>query len=276
VGGLYSICNNHPLDLYAESRLIYCEHERSRQTGETDRFAGLENYLKESFCDWPFRKLEVATGGACYLCCPGWLPLTVGNVKQQSFEQIWNSQPAKDIREAIVDGSFRFCSKIHCPSIANRQLPKRSQAAQLVKIEVAPAPVPASVEAPHPPEIVSAAAITPKGPNWVHLSQRNLEELDAIRSEPGSHFSLVLAYVVSSLNYREMPAFIALAKRFHVEQIIFTIVRNWDHLTRTEFAQMNIASPDHADHADFLQTLNAPELADPIVNLGSVKPLQHS
>jgi hypothetical protein len=100
----------------------------------------------------------------------------------------------------------------------------------------------------------------------------NLAFLDELRRSRGENFRFELSFVVSSMNFREMPEFVQLGKRFHVDSILFTILRNSGHFTLTQFGQLNIANPCHPEHQDFLRVLESPELSDPIVDCGSVAP----
>jgi pyruvate-formate lyase-activating enzyme len=38
-------------------------------------------------------------------------------------DQIWNSAAAQDIRRSILDGSYRYCSRMHCPRLTADDLP---------------------------------------------------------------------------------------------------------------------------------------------------------
>jgi MoaA/NifB/PqqE/SkfB family radical SAM enzyme len=82
-----------------------------------------EAYLKGRFCTYPFEMLETTPNGDVYVCCPSWLPVPIGNVEQQSAEEIWNSPIAQELRGSILDGSYRYCSKMHCSRISNGWLP---------------------------------------------------------------------------------------------------------------------------------------------------------
>jgi MoaA/NifB/PqqE/SkfB family radical SAM enzyme len=82
-----------------------------------------EVYLKGRFCTYPFEMLETTPNGDVYVCCPSWLPVPIGNVEQQSAEEIWNSPIAQELRGSILDGSYRYCSKMHCSRISNGWLP---------------------------------------------------------------------------------------------------------------------------------------------------------
>src|SRR5689334_20702121 len=62
------------------------------------------------FCSKPFTWFEVsgwsAPKGDVYLCCPTWLDTSIGNLQDQSVEEIWNGEPAQAIRRSILDGSY--------------------------------------------------------------------------------------------------------------------------------------------------------------------------
>jgi MoaA/NifB/PqqE/SkfB family radical SAM enzyme len=71
------------------------------------------------FCSKPFRWFE-ASGwyrpkGDVFLCCPTWLDQSIGNLQFQSVEDIWNGQPAQEIRRSILDGTFEYCNRSRCP-----------------------------------------------------------------------------------------------------------------------------------------------------------------
>lgn len=75
------------------------------------------------FCTKPFTWLEVGSfphKGDCYLCCPGWVNMPIGNLYTQSVKEVWNSENAQKIRGAILDGSFKYCNDKLCPALINR------------------------------------------------------------------------------------------------------------------------------------------------------------
>ena len=82
--------------------------------------------LAEFFCPAPFESFELCSSGDVHTCCPAWLPVPIGNFHRQTPEEIWNSPAAQAIRGSILDGSFRHCSRLHCPAIVNRRLPRRA------------------------------------------------------------------------------------------------------------------------------------------------------
>jgi wyosine [tRNA(Phe)-imidazoG37] synthetase (radical SAM superfamily) len=100
----------------------------------------------------------------------------------------------------------------------------------------------------------------------------NLAFLDDLRRARGENFRLELSFVVSSMNFRDMPEFVQLGRKFHADAIFFNIMRNWGHFSLAEFEKLNIADPSHPEHQEFLRVLESPELSDPIVDCGSVAP----
>lgn len=85
-----------------------------------------KTWRKEScHCSQPFRHMEVSTTGHrgnVFLCCPSWLPVSIGSLETQSVTEIWNSKAAREVRESILDGSFRFCSD-KCPFLQTQTGP---------------------------------------------------------------------------------------------------------------------------------------------------------
>jgi Radical SAM superfamily/Iron-sulfur cluster-binding domain len=103
-------------DLYAQTLYHRCQPGRST-----------EPELRGRFCANPFDKLETLSRGEVYFCCPAWQPIPIGNLESQSAAEIWNSPAAQDIRRSILDGSYRYCSRMHCPKLTAQSLPKASE-----------------------------------------------------------------------------------------------------------------------------------------------------
>jgi pyruvate-formate lyase-activating enzyme len=92
-----------------------------------DERAVVSEDLAEYFCGRPFEDFELTTSGQAYSCCPVWLPVPIGDYRTESAEAIWNSPAAQELRRSILDGDYRYCSKIYCPFILERSLPRRSE-----------------------------------------------------------------------------------------------------------------------------------------------------
>lgn len=80
----------------------------------------------ERFCPHPFERIESASNNRLMFCCPAWLPVAVGSLEDATAEAIWNSPTAQDIRASIHDGSYRYCSRMHCPMFTDDLLPRVS------------------------------------------------------------------------------------------------------------------------------------------------------
>lgn len=406
-----------PLDLYAQRLLMECELALApAEARENHRWSGVDEYLAGRFCDRPWREVQLTGDGSVLMCCEAMLPAAIGNVRENSAEEIWNGAAAQEVRESILDGSFRYCSRMHCPRICCRDLPPREAAAPLVAGNFAALPGvrpignaylrPPSTASErktagggesageiqkvckhgpqeivlandptcnlacpmcrqdfsgsNPKEVESLETMTSRFlgllpgaqtlrlnaagevlaskygrallkrltrrdyPNlrfilmsngqlcnqrafeefdlWGRLSdisisidavneetyrvlrrggdfQRllgNLKYLDDLRKNNGEAFTLTFFFVVSARNYKEMPEFVRLARRFHADLVAFYSIRNNAGDTPQEFHQINVESPSHPEHAEFLKVLEAPELQDACVdlaNLGYLRPL---
>ena len=86
--------------------------------------------LKGRFCRNPFRQLDLEPNGAAFACCSSWLPTTMGNIKSQSLDEMWNGHAMQKVRESIYDGSFRYCRHDRCPVIMDGRLPSIEEAEQ--------------------------------------------------------------------------------------------------------------------------------------------------
>lgn len=72
--------------------------------------------LKQYFCTVPFDSLEIHNN-VCFICCPSWLPNKI-EISEYPLKDIYNSEPIIDIRNSILDGSFRYCDKELCPHLS--------------------------------------------------------------------------------------------------------------------------------------------------------------
>jgi MoaA/NifB/PqqE/SkfB family radical SAM enzyme len=72
--------------------------------------------LKNYICGVPFNNLEIHDN-VCFVCCPSWLPNKV-ELSEIPLKDVYNSAPIIDIRNSILDGSFKYCSKELCPYLS--------------------------------------------------------------------------------------------------------------------------------------------------------------
>lgn len=106
------------VDVHALLRDAY---DRKRAPGVRVEAGG----LKERFCRRPFEHFVSNVDGAVYLCCPSWLPMQIGSTDRGNWPEIWNSEPAVEIRRSVVDGDFKYCSRLNCPEIQAGSLPAK-------------------------------------------------------------------------------------------------------------------------------------------------------
>jgi pyruvate-formate lyase-activating enzyme len=101
-------------------------YRQARSRVENPQAVVSEN-LADFFCSRPFEDFQpTAANGMAYFCCQSWLPVPIGDYRTEAPEAIWNSPAAQEIRRSVLDGDFRYCSKMHCSFLVNRTLPKRS------------------------------------------------------------------------------------------------------------------------------------------------------
>jgi MoaA/NifB/PqqE/SkfB family radical SAM enzyme len=89
--------------------------------------AAVADDLSDFFCPQPFESFELCSNGNVHTCCPAWLPVPIGNFHREGPEEIWNSAAAQAIRSSILDGTYRYCSRMHCTAIVNRRLQRRAE-----------------------------------------------------------------------------------------------------------------------------------------------------
>lgn len=86
-----------------------------------------EYSLKDRFCDLPWILAEVHAGGSVYVCCPRYSDgKTIGNIFENSPDEVWNSPAAIAFREGVLAGDFRMCHPVQCPLIAGKSLPVKT------------------------------------------------------------------------------------------------------------------------------------------------------
>ena len=72
--------------------------------------------MKGKVCPVPWQHMEVGHDHNMYLCCH--IPTPVGNLTTDSVKGAWKSPKAEQIRESLLDGSYRYCRKETCPILS--------------------------------------------------------------------------------------------------------------------------------------------------------------
>ncbi|MBI4772742.1 MAG: SPASM domain-containing protein [Deltaproteobacteria bacterium] len=81
-------------------------------------------------CYFPWNNLYIGTSGQVHTCqCPSWLGspnYSIGDIKKQSYDQLWNGPKIRRYREAFIkDNHKKFCRESICPYLngTDRQIP---------------------------------------------------------------------------------------------------------------------------------------------------------
>lgn len=70
-----------------------------------------ENYI----CKIPFNQIQMFDNQN-YLCCPSWLEEPIGD--DGSVTDVFYSKKSNDIRDTILDGTYKYCNEINCPNLS--------------------------------------------------------------------------------------------------------------------------------------------------------------
>ncbi len=82
---------------------------------------------------------------------------------------------------------------------------------------------------------------------------------------------LTLSFVVQANNYRQLPAFVELARRYGARVYVSQLV-NWGTFSRQEFRLRAVHLPEHPEHGAFRERLSGIAL-EPGVDVGNLHPL---
>ena len=69
------------------------------------------------YCNQPFIHAEISSNGVVRLCCGGWHPKIVGNIHDNTLEEIWINNESKKVRDSIDDQSYKYCKLDICPAV---------------------------------------------------------------------------------------------------------------------------------------------------------------
>jgi sulfatase maturation enzyme AslB (radical SAM superfamily) len=98
-----------------------------RLTFKDPVFGNLHYFNKDQFnpnlpkidkiCPRPYTAIEIAAMGEVIVCCFDWLPLVLGNVLENTIEEIWEGHKAQTLRNSVTDGTYRYCNRETCHSL---------------------------------------------------------------------------------------------------------------------------------------------------------------
>lgn len=71
-------------------------------------------------CRVPFEFLEIYDDGVVNTCCPWYNnSLSIGNIYETNFDDVWNSEVAIDYRTRLLNGDYSLCNLNLCPAQKN-------------------------------------------------------------------------------------------------------------------------------------------------------------
>jgi MoaA/NifB/PqqE/SkfB family radical SAM enzyme len=82
----------------------------------------MQNIYSDRFCRQPWSFVEVQGDGNIYNCCPGWVTKPLGNILEQSWEEVWNGKVAQEYRQSMLDSTFKNCIKENCAHLLSDTL----------------------------------------------------------------------------------------------------------------------------------------------------------
>ena len=85
---------------------------------------------------------------------------------------------------------------------------------------------------------------------------------------------LCISMVVQQNNFREMPAFVNLGRRFGVDSVYFSQITNWGTFSEREFSQRAVHWDRHPDNSELRQLLANSVFDERIVSLGNLSDLR--
>ncbi len=78
--------------------------------------------ISNRWCRQPWAFTEIHGNGLVYNCCPGWIKKPLGNILEQSWEEVWNGKIAKEYRQSMIDSTFENCIKSNCSQLLSENL----------------------------------------------------------------------------------------------------------------------------------------------------------
>ena len=78
--------------------------------------------MNNRFCRQPWSFVEVHSDGKVWNCCPSWITKPMGNILEQSWEEVWNGEIAQEYRQSMIDSTFKNCIEKNCSHLLSDNL----------------------------------------------------------------------------------------------------------------------------------------------------------
>jgi sulfatase maturation enzyme AslB (radical SAM superfamily) len=115
--------------------------------------------------------------------------------------------------------------------------------------------------------------ITRRGSNWDKVLD-NIHMLSDLRKE-NKFNTFFLEFVVQKANYKEMLDFVRLAKKYYVDNVLFSLILDWNVQPKEVYKDMCVWDESHPEYNEFVEILKDPILDDDIVFLGNVSRIRN-
>jgi MoaA/NifB/PqqE/SkfB family radical SAM enzyme len=74
-----------------------------------------QQVLRGCYCQAPYDTFEVRSDGDVFVCCPSYLPISIGNIyRAKSPSEIMKSKTLRKILDSIENQDFRYCRWLQC------------------------------------------------------------------------------------------------------------------------------------------------------------------
>lgn len=78
---------------------------------------------KQAICTFPFDSAQISMQGDVFVCCPPWCnSYSFGNIFEQSFDEIWNGERAREFRRQFINDNYNICNIDLCVKDCSRKI----------------------------------------------------------------------------------------------------------------------------------------------------------
>jgi len=281
----------------------YCRHERcpfiqngelpSLESAEAHPVYGAAVRERKTTLETLPSVINMVNDRSCNLHCPSCRPERIQVTGGREFERMaaiqdrflsaWLSRPnEQDFTVSITGSGDPFASRVYREllyGLKGSDYPNMSIALQTNGVLLTPRNWArmeklhdniASVIVSFDAATESTYAVTRRGGHWDTLIA-NCERLGELR-RAGELRLLRYDFVVQQANYREMPAFVELARRLGGDRAYFSRLVDWGTWPRASFEAQCVWDEQHPEREAFLEVMADPALDDPFVDLGNMTP----
>ena len=302
---LMEMWNGHAMQKIRESiydgSFRYCRHDRcpeiksgtlpSLQEGEKDREFGPFVKQRCTTLETPPRFVNLVNDRSCNLYCPSCRTTRINhndgpeyekaaNLQQRLLEPYLAEPNEREFKLSITGSGDPFASRAYREllySVDGSQYPNMNISLQTNGVLLTPRNWQRmkKIHANISTILISFDAATEetynntrRGGNWATLLA-NCERMAKLRAS-GEVKHLRYDFVAQRDNYREMPAFVELARKLGGDHAYFSKLLDWGTWPHFEYLERCPWETGHPLYEDFMELLREPVFNDPFVDLGNL------